>query len=153
MDDAFCNKSKMCFLRKCSLCCQPCLCYPLEQGLCIIMGICRVFPMDCGSLCEISPSLTVCIAIQIENHFLSAALFLSLSYSLYVLDIKRENPISAVTFCLCSRNIQGLYIKARQSAQWGKGGLMTTGVWSDNIELLRRRVEVIIPSINPVPHL
>lgn len=30
---------------------------------------------------------------------------------------------------------------------------MTTGVWSDNIELLRRRIEVIIPSINPVPHL
>ncbi len=38
-----------------------------------------------------------------------------------MLDIKRENPISAVTFCVCSRNIQGLYIKARQRAQRGKG--------------------------------
>lgn len=30
---------------------------------------------------------------------------------------------------------------------------MTTAVWSDNIEPLRRSVEVIIPTINPAPNL
>lgn len=30
---------------------------------------------------------------------------------------------------------------------------MTTAVWSDNVEPLRRSVEVIIPTINPAPNL
>lgn len=97
--------------------CRPCLWCPLEQGLCSIMRICIV-SLSYGLCrpCEISPSLTVCTAIQKENHFLSLSPPLSL-LSPHVLEIKRENPISAVTFCLCSRNIQRLYIKARQGAQ------------------------------------
>lgn len=88
-----------------------------------------------------------------DRESFSLPLSLSLFPSLHVLDIKRENPISAVTFCLCSRNIQGLYIKARQSAQWGERRFNDDGVVGDNVKPLRGSMEVIIPSINSAPDL
>lgn len=65
----------------------------------------------------------------------------------HVLDTKRENPISAVTFCLCSGNIQGPYIKGKRGARQRGGSFNDGGKIMPC--LLERLFQGIIPGLNP----
>lgn len=109
------------------------------------LGVCSL-PYGWAQPGELSPSgLAVCTAIQTQR-FSPAASFPRSR----VLVAKRENPIPAVTFCLCSGNIQGPYIKGRR--QRG-GSFNDSGGGEIMPSLLEGLFQVIILGLNPPTRL
>lgn len=94
------------------------------------------------------PSLAVCTAIQTQGFSPAASQLPARSLARSrVLDAKRENPISAVTFCLCSGNIQGPYIKGRRGARRRGGSFNDSGEIMPSLS--EGALQVIIPGFKP----
>lgn len=116
------------------------------RGCCQPAGV-RCLPYGWARPHELSPQLSGVYSYS-DTTIFSGCLACSLARS-RVLDAERENPISAVTFCLCSGNIQGPYIKGRRGARQ-RGGSFNDGGGAEIMpSLVEGLFQVIISGLNP----